>query len=60
MKRFEAPMMEMQKLPVEDVFTASDCNIEALGCYSCYCISVDCDNFECTTHDCGCYTYVDW
>lgn len=57
MRKFEMPMMEIQRLTSEDVFTASGCTVEALGCYSCYCIGVDCDDFSCSSHDCGCYNY---
>ena len=53
MRRFEEPMMEIQRLDSEDIFTASDCRTEALGCPSCYCSAVGCDshNSQCP----GCY-----
>lgn len=59
MKKFEVPQIKIQKLAEEDIFTTktSDCTVEALGCYSCYCIGVDCDTFSCDKHDCGCFTY---
>lgn len=62
MKKFTAPWMEIQRLVPEDVFTGSDCLIETLGCVSCYCSAVKCDQGytpgTCSgTFDCGCYTF---
>ena len=56
MKHFTTPLMEIQRLVPEDVFTTS-CTVEALGCDWCYCVAVDCkDTYtpECT----GCHD--DW
>ena len=58
MNRFEAPMMEIQRLDPEDVFTNS-CLTEALGCDSCYCSGVICSsgyNSQCT----GCNQNTSW
>lgn len=58
MKRFETPVLEIQRLAPEDVFTTS-CTVEALGCDSCYCIGVVCDEYSCN-HQCpGCYDDLD-
>ena len=51
MKRFDAPMMEIQRLALEDVFTTS-CTTEALGCDSCYFVAVSCDPYTCSTNVC--------
>ena len=58
MKTFEVPELKVQKLDEEGIFTirTSDCSTEALGCYSCYCIAVNCD-YDCPEHDCGCFTF---
>ena len=57
MKRFSAPMMEIQRLAPEDVFTDSTCRTQALGCPSCYCNAVSCGDTY--TPDCdGCYSYL--
>ena len=53
MKRFEAPKMVIQKLAAEDILTASDCRVEALGCISCYCSAVVCDPYDCTSNQCN-------
>lgn len=60
MKKFETPKMEVQKLAAEDVFTTqtSDCRTEALGCESCYCVGVVCDDFGCAgSQTCDCYDF---
>ena len=58
MKSFCAPMMEIQRLEPEDVFTGSDCSVEALRCVSCYCSAVSCPTGFCTELDCpGCFDY---
>lgn len=56
MKQFEVPKMNVMKLTSEDVFTDSQCQVAALGCASCYCVAVDCDDKapQCT----GCFS--DW
>ena len=46
MKFFDAPMMKIQRLAPEDVFTASDCRTEALGCDSCYDSAAECDDYN--------------
>lgn len=54
MRKFNAPLMEIQRLAQEDVFTASNCRVEAEGCPSCYCVAVVCDDYTCS-HTCpGC------
>jgi len=52
-KRFAAPLMEVQRLVQEDVLTDSTCRTQALGCTSCYCTAIGCDDYhpECP----GCY-----
>ena len=58
MKKFSAPLMEIQRLVSEDVFTASGCSVEALSCERCYCPVVTCPTGYCTADGCtGCYTY---
>ena len=55
MKRFEVPQINVMKLTSENVFTDSQCRVEALGCTSCYCVAVTCEHTpECS----GCYD--DW
>jgi hypothetical protein len=58
MKRFETPMMEIQRLSTEDIFTNS-CTVEALGCTSCYCVAVTCDDYTCSSHQCSCDNDID-
>ena len=53
MKKFNAPIMEIQMLVPEDVFTSSDCTVEALGCTSCYCVATICDDYTCNPHSEG-------
>ncbi|QTE71043.1 hypothetical protein JRC49_14870 [Clostridiales bacterium FE2011] len=43
MKKFEIPQMNVMKLASENVFTDSQCTVEALGCVSCYCVAVECN-----------------
>ena len=43
MKKFSTPVLEIQWLTPEDVFTTS-CATEALGCDSCYVTAGDCDD----------------
>jgi len=58
MKKFETPMMDIQRFNTEDTISTSGCTVEALGCVGCYCIGVDCDNTY--SADCsGCYDNVD-
>lgn len=50
MKKFEVPQISVMKLTSENVFTDSQCRVEALGCTSCYCVAIVCDdsyNAEC-------------
>lgn len=63
MKQFTAPLMEIQRLVQENIYTISGCLTEVLGCVSCYCSAVVCTSgYEpgmCTgTYDCGCYTDI--
>ena len=59
MKRFTAPMMEIQRLEPEDVLTSSDCTIESLGCTTCYCALVTCPSgYHCDSNTCPSNT--DW
>lgn len=60
MKKFEAPKMHVQKLAFENILTESaECHVEALGCASCYCIAVDCDNY--TPTQCpDCFDNTTW
>ena len=59
MKRFTAPMMEIQRLEPEDVLTGSDCTIESLGCTTCYCALVTCPSgYYCASNTCPSNT--DW
>ena len=56
MKKFEVPQISVMKLTSENVFTDSQCLVEALGCASCYCVAVVCEdtyNATCT----GCYDF---
>ena len=59
MKKFEAPMMDIQRLDAEDVIATSRvCAVEAYNCESCYCVAVDCGIFTCDANDCGdCYDF---
>ena len=59
MKKFEVPQINVIQLSSENVFTDSQCQVEALGCVSCYCVAVTCDDYipttqpedpECPTH----------
>ena len=61
MKKFELPMMEVQRFAPEDVFTTS-CRTEGLGCDSCYCVAVSCDPYTCNTNYCDghCGTNTEW
>lgn len=63
MRHFSAPLMEIQRLVPEDLFTKS-CTIESLGCASCYCAAVDCEGTYtggCGEYDCNnCYGNTDW
>ena len=43
MKKFSTPVLEIQRLAPEDVFTNS-CTVEALGCDSCYVTAGECDD----------------
>lgn len=56
MKKFCAPLMEIQRLVPADVFTNSACRVEVLGCWSCYCSAVGCDDtyVPCPKDGCGC------
>lgn len=57
MRKFEMPIMEIQRLASEDVLTSSDCRVEALGCTSCYCVAVDCGTYcDAQTCDEDCFT----
>ena len=57
-KRFEAPIMEVQRLAPDDVFTGSDCRVEAKGCASCYCVAVTCNPFAgCDAVSCTCWDH---
>ena len=58
MKKFEVPTMNVMKLTAEDVITDSSCRVEALGCASCYCVVLDCDEYDASPTCTGCYT--DW
>ena len=43
MKRFEAPIMNIQKLANEEIIrTSVGCMVESLACLDCYCTSVQC------------------
>ena len=56
MRKFEVPKMNVMKLSSDDVLTNSTCRVEALGCDSCYCTVIECDDHhpECP----GCFS--DW
>lgn len=57
MKKFEIPMMVIQRLNAEFTTYSSDCMVEADVCLSCYCSGVtcegkySCDGFECPRYD---------
>ena len=59
MKKFEVPMMNIQRLDAEDVIaTSTVCAVEAFHCASCYCVAVDCGSFTCGDNECsGCYDF---
>ena len=58
MKKFEAPMMDIQRFDSEEIIAASGCTVKALGCTSCYCVAVTCEHTP-EPPDCpGCFN--DW
>lgn len=57
MKKFETPMMDIQRFNAEDTISTSGCSVEAFDCSGCYCVRVDCD--ETYTPECsGCFDDV--
>ena len=54
MKRFEAPVMSIQKLVSEEIVRTSGC-FEIFACEDCYCTAVQCesgyvcDGLKCST-----------
>ena len=57
MKKFEAPKIDVMKLGSEEVLTNSQCDVEALGCDSCYCVAIVCEDTYTTPEDCPCVTW---
>ncbi|MBR0228357.1 MAG: hypothetical protein IJQ62_08410 [Clostridia bacterium] len=55
MKKFEVPMMDIQRFDTEDIiYTSKVCAVEAFNCPSCYCVAVDCGEFTCDANNFGC------
>ena len=44
MKRFEAPMIDIQRFDAGNLISTSEYNS---GCIECYCIGVQCDPYDC-------------
>ncbi|MBR4333743.1 MAG: hypothetical protein IKP72_13765 [Clostridia bacterium] len=57
MKKFEAPMMDVQRFGEEDIVASSDCRTEALGCESCYVSAGQCGD---TYVPCASCAETDW
>ena len=52
MRKFETPVMSIQKLVSEEIVRTSSC-FEAHDCLSCYCVAVTCDGtYECIGLNC--------
>ncbi len=43
MKKFEIPMIHVQRLEADYIITGSECMVEADACLKCYCSGVTCD-----------------
>ena len=53
MKKFEVPMMSIQRLGTEEIIRTSGCQVEVQACVSCYCTEVTCDSgYVCTSEVC--------
>lgn len=53
MKRFDTPVMSVQKLSTETIITGSSCLVEVQACLDCYCVGVTCDSsYVCTSQVC--------
>ena len=59
MKRFIAPVMNIQRLEVQDVLSTSGTCFEINACVDCYCTEVVCDDvYSCDAQNCP--TLSDW
>ena len=57
MKKFNVPVMDVQKLDPEGVIATSSCEVcNTVGCIACYCGVVDCETgYTCDSRVCPTY-----
>lgn len=63
MKKFETPVLDVQKLDMEGIIATSCQVCNTVGCLDCYCGSVTCDPpYSCDSRNCPTYcdTDTDW
>ena len=60
MKRFEKPIMIIQRLERDEILRTSGCMVEAVACISCYASAVECPSgFTCSSLVCPTLNDID-